>query len=130
MAEVKNLLLTAGHDLDSLRQPVTLDIASGEESYILMRGQPGRVPQATKAGDMQISDREGILSTIIYGPDQRTQIRETTRNRCCLPCTPRPASRRRLSRPTWMISSVTSPVGSAGQVEVIEIFGSRCWHAG
>ena len=29
MAEVKNLLLTAGHDLDALQLPLTLDVAQG-----------------------------------------------------------------------------------------------------
>jgi DNA/RNA-binding domain of Phe-tRNA-synthetase-like protein len=76
MAEVKNMLLTAGHDLDALKLPARLDVTKGEETYILMRGQP----QQVKPGDMLISDAEGILSNIIYGPDQRTQIRPETRN--------------------------------------------------
>jgi len=38
MAEVKNLLLTAGHDLDTLSLPVTIDSAAGTEQYTLMRG--------------------------------------------------------------------------------------------
>ncbi|MFN8595962.1 MAG: hypothetical protein U0559_07245 [Anaerolineae bacterium] len=37
MAEIKNLLLTAGHDLDTLQLPVTLDVASGQESYCVAR---------------------------------------------------------------------------------------------
>jgi hypothetical protein len=42
----------------------------------LLRGDD----QILKADDMIISDREGIISSIIYGPDQRTQIRPDTRN--------------------------------------------------
>jgi DNA/RNA-binding domain of Phe-tRNA-synthetase-like protein len=76
MAEVKNMLLTAGHDLDALKLPARLDVTTGEELYTLMRGQP----QQVKPGDMMISDSEGILSNIIYGPDQCTQIRPETRN--------------------------------------------------
>ena len=76
MAEVKNLLLTAGHDLDRLRLPVTLSIASGSERYTLLRGQD----QILKAGDMLMADQAGVISSIIYGPDQRTQITATTRN--------------------------------------------------
>ena len=41
-----------------------------------MRGQP----QQVKPGDMIISDGLGIMSNIIYGPDQRTQIQAGTRN--------------------------------------------------
>jgi len=76
MAEVKNMLLTAGYDLDKLGLPLTLDVTQGTESYTLMRG----TEQTVKTGDMTISDKAGIISNIIYGPDQRTQITESTRN--------------------------------------------------
>lgn len=76
MAEVKNLLLTAGHDFDRLDLPVTLSVAGGSERYTLLRGQE----QALKAGDMFMSDRSGVISSIVYGPDRRTQIRAKTRN--------------------------------------------------
>jgi DNA/RNA-binding domain of Phe-tRNA-synthetase-like protein len=74
MAEVDSMLLTAGHDLDAIRPPLTLDVARGTESYVLLRG----TQQAPKAGDMMISDSEGIVSSVIYGPDQRTQITSQT----------------------------------------------------
>jgi DNA/RNA-binding domain of Phe-tRNA-synthetase-like protein len=76
MAELNNLLLTAGHDLDIVKPPVTIEVASGDESYLRINGQE----QVVKAGDMMITDADGILSSVIYGPDQRTCIRpETTR---------------------------------------------------
>ncbi|GAI35107.1 unnamed protein product, partial [marine sediment metagenome] len=34
MAEIKNLLLTAGHDLDAIDLPIKLDVSSGGEKYI------------------------------------------------------------------------------------------------
>lgn len=74
MAEVNSLLLTAGHDLDAVQLPLWLDVARGTETYTLLRGSP----QMPKAGDMMISDGEGIISSIVYGPDQRTQIRPAT----------------------------------------------------
>jgi len=76
MAEMNDLLLTAGHDLDFVRLPMTLDAAQGNETYTLLRG----TEQITKADDMMIRDSDGILSSIIYGPDQRTQITPQTRN--------------------------------------------------
>ena len=76
MAEVKNMLLTAGHDLDVLQLPLTLDVTTGNENYLLLRGEN----QVVKTGDMMISDEIGIISNIIYGPDQRTQITADTRN--------------------------------------------------
>jgi DNA/RNA-binding domain of Phe-tRNA-synthetase-like protein len=75
MAELKNLLLTAGHDLDVVQPPVRLDVASGAERYVRINGQE----QELKAGDMFIADARGILSSILYGPDQRTQITPATR---------------------------------------------------
>src|SRR5262249_20960872 len=76
MAELEDQLLTAGHDLDALVLPLRLDVARGDESYTLMRD----APQQLKAGDMFIADREGIISSIVYGPDRRTRITPGTRN--------------------------------------------------
>ena len=76
MAEMKVLLLTAGHDLDSLHLPLTLDVATGNERYTVLRGEE----QVLKAGDMMISDQIGVISSIVYGPDQRTQIIPDTHN--------------------------------------------------
>lgn len=76
MAEVKNLLLTAGHDLDRVQLPVTLGVAGGSESYTTLRGQE----QVLKAGDMCMADQAGVISSIVYGPDQRTPITAETRN--------------------------------------------------
>lgn len=76
MAEMQDMLLTAGHDLDVLRPPLTLDVATGSESYTLLRGEE----QTLKAGDMFIRDEEGVVSSIVYGPDRRTQITPETRN--------------------------------------------------
>jgi DNA/RNA-binding domain of Phe-tRNA-synthetase-like protein len=76
MAEMQDLLLTAGHDLDALHLPLTLDVATGTERYTLLRGEE----QVLKAGDMMIRDGEGVISSIIYGPDRRTQITPETNN--------------------------------------------------
>ena len=69
MAEIDSRLLTAGHDLAALEGRLRLDVATGTESYTLLRG----TPQAPKAGDMMICDEGGIISSIVYGPDQRTR---------------------------------------------------------
>ncbi|MBN1248998.1 MAG: hypothetical protein JXC32_15165 [Anaerolineae bacterium] len=76
MAELKHLLLTAGHDLDVVVPPVTVNVADGTESYTGISGEE----LALKAGDMVIADAEGVLSSIIYGPDLRTRIQSDTRN--------------------------------------------------
>lgn len=70
MAELKSQLLTAGHDLASIEPPLKADIATGSETYVLLNGQP----QVLKAGDMMMADAQGIISSVLYGPDARTRI--------------------------------------------------------
>ena len=53
IAELRNLLLTAGHDLDALELPVRLTVGSGE-SFTAPNGQETSV----KAGDMFIADAQ------------------------------------------------------------------------
>ena len=74
MAELRTGLLTAAHDLESLNLPLTADIARGDETYQRLDG----TQQVLKAGDMYIHDKEGVISSVIYGPDQRTQVQSTT----------------------------------------------------
>jgi len=76
MAELKNLLLTAGHNLDVADIPIKLDVASGGEKYTLLNGEEKEL----LSGDMMISDTQGIISSIIYGPDKRTQITPDIQN--------------------------------------------------
>ncbi len=75
IAELKNHLLTAGHDRNKLAGPVRIGVADGSERYVRINGQD----QLMKEGDMYIADDDGIISSIIYGPDNRTRItRETS----------------------------------------------------
>lgn|SRR5574341_867046 len=73
--ELTNLLLTAGHDLDAIEPPVTLMVASGQERYRLLGGRE----QAPQAGDMMMADGRGIISSVLYGPDERTRLGPQTR---------------------------------------------------
>jgi DNA/RNA-binding domain of Phe-tRNA-synthetase-like protein len=76
MAELTNLLLTAGHDLASLKAPLLLEAANGTERYITLRGEQ----KTLKAGDMYIADQDGIISSVLYGPDARSQITPHTQD--------------------------------------------------
>ena len=73
--ELKHLLLTAGHDLDAVQPPVILTVASGEERYRLLGGRD----QVAQAGDMLMADGRGVISSVLYGPDERTRITPETR---------------------------------------------------
>ena len=70
IAELRNMLLTAGHDLDTLELPVRLTVGTGEP-FISANGQETTV----KAGDMFIADARGqVLSAIITGPSDVARI--------------------------------------------------------
>ena len=74
MAEL-TLLLTAGHDLEAIQMPLKLDVSDGSERFTRINGQE----QVLKPGDMFIADAQAVISSIIYGTDQRTRITSETR---------------------------------------------------
>ncbi|MDF1499870.1 MAG: phenylalanine--tRNA ligase beta subunit-related protein [Anaerolineales bacterium] len=76
MAELEDLLLTAGHDLDTVHPPIQIEVADGTEAYTTMKGEM----QTLKCGDLFIHDAEGVLSSLIYGPDRRSRIRPETKH--------------------------------------------------
>jgi DNA/RNA-binding domain of Phe-tRNA-synthetase-like protein len=121
MAEMDHLLLTAGHDVDSLGTPLTLDVATGAEHYTLLRGDL----QAPKAGDMMILDREGIVSSIIYGPDQRTQITDKTRNAVFTVYGPTGIRAEDIRLQLEEIRDNVLVITPGARVEMLEVFGAN-----
>jgi DNA/RNA-binding domain of Phe-tRNA-synthetase-like protein len=70
IAELRNLLLTAGHDLDKIELPVRLGAGNGE-AFTAANGKD----QTVKTGDMYIADARGqVLSAIITGPSDVARI--------------------------------------------------------
>jgi DNA/RNA-binding domain of Phe-tRNA-synthetase-like protein len=75
MAELKNLILTAGHDLEAIERPVRVAATRDDERYVVLAGKE----RAVGPGDMMMADRKGIISTVLHGPDRRTRITAETR---------------------------------------------------
>ncbi|HEY3365903.1 MAG TPA: hypothetical protein VGK74_12675 [Symbiobacteriaceae bacterium] len=73
-AEMRNRLLTAGHDVDRLDGAVSLCVSRGGETYAGM----GERPLTLQPGDMFMSDGTGIISNVLYGPDHRTRLTESS----------------------------------------------------
>ena len=119
MAEIENRLLTAGHDLDTLQLPVCLDVTKGDEVYTLLRGQP----QQVKPGDMKISDCAGIISNIIYGPDQRTQIKPGTRNVIYTTYAPAGISEEAVTEHLQDIQEYVRLFAPHARLEMLQVFG-------
>jgi DNA/RNA-binding domain of Phe-tRNA-synthetase-like protein len=119
MAEIKNMLLTAGHDFDALQLPIRLDVTQGDEVYTLMRG----LNQQVKPGDMIISDGNGIMSNIIYGPDQRTQIRPDTRNVIYTTYAPAGISEQAVTEHLQDIQEYVGLFSPEARTELLRVFG-------
>jgi DNA/RNA-binding domain of Phe-tRNA-synthetase-like protein len=65
MAELENLILTAGHDLAAIALPVRVDVTGDDARY---------------AGDMMMVDGRGIISSVLHGPDRASRITPETRD--------------------------------------------------
>jgi DNA/RNA-binding domain of Phe-tRNA-synthetase-like protein len=74
-AELNHLLLTAGHDADALEPPLVLDRSQADDRFVGLGAQD----QVVRAGDMLMRDARGIISAVVYGPDQRTRLVDQTR---------------------------------------------------
>jgi DNA/RNA-binding domain of Phe-tRNA-synthetase-like protein len=75
-AEVETLVLTAGHDVARLQEPVLMDVSREGDQITQMNG----TTRPIRAGDMIMKDASAISCSIIYGQDNRSPISpETTR---------------------------------------------------
>lgn len=74
-AELRNRLLTAGHDLAAVEGSLTVDVARGGEQYLGIGGRN----LALDPGDIHIRDAAGIISSVLHGPDERTRLVPDTR---------------------------------------------------
>src|SRR6266496_5423736 len=121
MAEMQDLLLTAGHDLDSLHIPLMLDVAKGTERYTLLRGDE----QILKPGDMMISDQDGVISSIIYGPDQRTEIGADTHNVIFTVYAPPGIDEQAVAQHLQDIQKYVMLIAPKAQVELLKVYSSQ-----
>ncbi len=121
LAELKNGLLTAGHDLDMVRLPAWLDAAAGSERYTTLSGQE----RTLKAGDMYIADQEGVLSSIIYGPDQRTRITPATRNVLYTVYAPAGVGAERVREHLDELCRLVQLFSPAAAVSLMQVFGAN-----
>jgi DNA/RNA-binding domain of Phe-tRNA-synthetase-like protein len=74
IAEIETLVLTAGHDVARLREPVRIDVAGGGDTMTQMNGSI----RSMRQGDMVMRDAEAISCSILYGQDNRSPISPRT----------------------------------------------------
>lgn len=73
-AEVNTFVLTAGHDVAKLREPIVIDTAHEAEVMIAMSGSQKEV----RKGNMVMRDQLGLCCSILYGQDNRSPITAET----------------------------------------------------
>jgi DNA/RNA-binding domain of Phe-tRNA-synthetase-like protein len=121
MAELENMLLTAGHDLDALQLPVTVDVAKGEEHYLLLNGRE----QIAKAGDMMMADGRGVISSVLYGPDQRTRIMPNTSRVLFMVYVPAGIQERDVHQHLHNIQTNVLTIAPDAQTDSLQVYGAK-----
>lgn len=119
LAELRNGLLTAGHDLDAVQQPVTIDVATGTESYTMMNGKETTL----KPGDMVMADAAGVISSVLYGPDARTRITPATAAALFVVYAPEGITRQSVLDHLAEIQAGALRFTPDGQTALLEVFG-------
>ena len=74
IAEVETFILTAGHDVARLQEPITIDLSHEGDVLSHMKGGDKALPP----GDMLMRDAHGVCCTIIYGQDDTSPITPQT----------------------------------------------------
>ena len=121
MAELKNWLLTAGHNLDALQLPVRLDVSNGSEHYIMLNGRE----QTLKPGDMMMADTQGVISSVLYGPDDRTRITLDTRSVFFAVYAPPGIGERTVHQHLQDIQANVLLIAPEAEVELLQVVGAE-----
>jgi DNA/RNA-binding domain of Phe-tRNA-synthetase-like protein len=124
MAEIKNGLLTAGHDLDLVHHPITLNVAQGDEHYVMLN----RREQTLKSGDMIMTDANGVICSVIYGSDQRTAIGPETRRVLFVVYAPEGISADEVHRHLEDIRDNVQLITPDAVTQQLHIYGSEDWN--
>lgn len=76
LSELRNRILTSGHDLDSVQGELWYDVSDEGERYMKLNGKEQELPRS----DIVLRDSGGILASVLYGPARRTSIGKDTDN--------------------------------------------------
>ncbi len=74
MAEVETFVLTAGHDVTKLQEPILIDVSREGDHITQMNG----ANKSIRVGDMVMRDADGVNCSILYGQDNRSPIMPET----------------------------------------------------
>ncbi|RLB90516.1 MAG: hypothetical protein DRH26_09560 [Deltaproteobacteria bacterium] len=119
-AELETLVLTAGHDADLLKVPITIDASQGNEEFIQINGQI----RTLKPNDMMMTDRQGVVCTIIYGQDKRTLISPKTRRALYVAYAPPGVPKKSVQQQLDSIRDNIVVFAPEAEIEMLETFSA------
>ncbi|MFH1210459.1 MAG: phenylalanine--tRNA ligase beta subunit-related protein [archaeon] len=76
LSELLNQVLVAGHDLECLEGGLVVGLARGGEEYVKINNET----QIIKKDDIILNDANGVVASVLYGPDFRTRVTRHTVN--------------------------------------------------
>jgi DNA/RNA-binding domain of Phe-tRNA-synthetase-like protein len=76
LAELRNRVLTSGHDQDRIQSDLWFDLSDEGETYLKLNGKEQELPKS----DIILRDRDDILASVLYGPARKTSISSETSN--------------------------------------------------
>lgn len=76
LAELKNRVLTSGHDLDMVEGELRFDVSDEGEEYLKLNGKNQVLPKS----DIVLREGREILASVLYGPAKRSSISSDTVN--------------------------------------------------
>lgn len=101
--------------------PVRLDVSDGSERYVRLNGQE----QVLKPGDMMIADAQGVISSVLYGPDRRTRITSDTRKVFFSVYAPAGIGEPAVSQHLQDIRANVLLVAPEAEVELLTVYGTE-----
>jgi DNA/RNA-binding domain of Phe-tRNA-synthetase-like protein len=121
IAEVKNMLLTAGHDCYRLDFPVRIRVGSDAEKFTDIRGSEKDIV----SGDMIMSDGKGVISSVLLGPDSRTKLTPSVREVLFAVYAPSEVSREAVHSHLKDIETYVKCFSPNSKTEFLEVFEAR-----
>ena len=98
-----------------------LAVAEGAEHYLRLNGQE----QQLKPGDMMIADVEGVISSVLYGPDYRTRLTSETRQALFTVYAPPGISEQAVAEHLQDIQENVLLIAPGAKVEAQEVYGAE-----
>jgi len=101
--------------------PIKLDVSNGGEKYTQISGQEKELIY----NDMMVSDSKGIISSIIYGPDKRTQIKPNTQKVLFVVYAPPGIEKSKVFQHLQDIQNYVHFIAPEGEVELLKVYEDK-----